>query len=231
MSVAVAGVSVPGAQVLIEGFAADAELAGQGGLGLSGLNALAQPVGLLGGEGLAAAAVGAAFFGQGDALALAFADEGALEFCEGTQDREHEVGHGGVLAAEGEVFLEELDADAAAGEGVDEAAEVVEVACQAVHAVDDHGVTLAHEGQQPFEFGAPGVLARGLVGEETVHPDLLELALGVLVEAADADVADALTVHGGIAGSICQEGLYDPEARVSIIGEKGSILTGWRGRG
>jgi len=34
---------------------------------------------------------------------------------------------------------------------------------------------------------------------------MLNLAFRVLVEAADADVADALTVQGGLLRTICQE--------------------------
>lgn len=78
--------------------------------------------GLVGGEGGFAAGVGAALLGGGDAFALAFEDEGAFELGEGAHDRQQQGGHRGVLAGEGEVFLDELDAYAFAGQGSDELA-------------------------------------------------------------------------------------------------------------
>ncbi|SXU79395.1 transposase [Klebsiella pneumoniae] len=40
--------------------------------------------------------------------------------------------------------------------------------------------------------------------------DLFELPFWVLVEAADADVTDALTVQGILLREMCQEEIYDP---------------------
>lgn len=71
-------------------------------------------------------------------------------------------------------------------------------------------VAFAHEGEQPFQFGPPCVLARRLVGEHFIHLDLFELPFWVLVEAADADVTDALTVQGILLREMCQEEIYDP---------------------
>jgi hypothetical protein len=65
--------------------------------------------------------------------------------------------------------------------------------------VHDHGIALAHEGQQRLELGPLCVLARGLVGEDPIDRDLLLLlTLGVLLEAADSDVTDALSLHGAL---------------------------------
>ena len=46
--------------------------------------------------------------------------------------------------------------------------------------------------------------------EQSVHRNLLKLAFRVLVEAANADVADALTVQGVLLRAMCQEEIYDP---------------------
>jgi len=73
-------------------------------------------VGLLGGEGGSAAGVDAALLGRGDALALAFADQGALELGEGAHDRQQQGGHRGVFAGEGEVLRDELHPDPLAGQ-------------------------------------------------------------------------------------------------------------------
>jgi hypothetical protein len=61
--------------------------------------------------------------------------------------------------------------------------------------VHHHGVALAHEGQQRIQFRPLGVLARRFVGEYLVHLNLFKLAFRVLVEAADPDIADSLTIQ------------------------------------
>jgi hypothetical protein len=58
-------------------------------------------------------------------------------------------------------------------------------------AVPDDGIALARVGEQLLGLGPLGVVARRLVGEHGVGVELLQLPVGVLVEAADADVADA----------------------------------------
>lgn len=72
------------------------------------------------------------------------------------------------------MLLKELDAYAALGEALHQAAQVVEVARQTIHAVHHDRVAFAHEGEQPFQFGPPCVLARRLVGEHFIHLDLFE---------------------------------------------------------
>jgi hypothetical protein len=111
-----------GPQVAVHGFAADAEFLGQHGFPLTGGGALTQLAGTFGGEGGFAAGVGAALFGCGDALALAFQDQGAFEFGEGAHDRQQQGGHRGVLAGEGEVLLDELHPHSLAGQGAHGAA-------------------------------------------------------------------------------------------------------------
>jgi hypothetical protein len=63
------------------------------------------------------------------------------------------------------VLLDELDAHAALGKALHQAAQIVQVARQAVHAVHHHRVTLAHEPEQRVELRTLRVLARRLVGE------------------------------------------------------------------
>jgi len=94
-----------------------------------------------------AAGVDAALLGRGDALALAFEDQGALELGEGAHDRQQQGGHRRVLAGEGEALLDELDPHALAGQGPYESAQVVEVAGEAVHRMHDHGVAGADVGR------------------------------------------------------------------------------------
>ena len=115
-----------------------------------------------------------------------------------------------VLAGEGQIFLDELDAHAALGKLPHDESQVVQVARQPVHAVHHHRVALAGEGEQPFQFRTLRVLTRSLVGKEPIDLDMLELAFRVLVEAAHPDVADALTVQGVLLNPICQEEIYNP---------------------
>ncbi|GHF58282.1 hypothetical protein GCM10017781_38190 [Deinococcus metalli] len=61
----------------------------------------------------------------------------------------------------------------------------------------DDGVALADEAQERVELGTPGVLARRLVAEDARQSLAVELAIRILVGAADADVADAVTEDGG----------------------------------
>ena len=73
-----------------------------------------------------------------------------------------------------------------------EGPEVVQVPGELVHAVHEEGVAVPDEAQELLELGALDDLARGLVAEDPVQLHALELALRVLVQAADPDVSDAL---------------------------------------
>ncbi len=87
---------------------------------------------------------------------------------------------------------------------------------------DDDGVAVAREADEGVELGAGGVLARGVVGEGAIDGDTVELAIGVLVEGGDADVADALPVHDVPpplrmldTRSICQDRVYKVRGQMS----------------
>ncbi len=112
---------------------------------------------------LFAAPVRATLLGQGDALTLPLADQGALELSEGPHHRQHQVGHRRVLASEHQALLQELDAHAALSQLLYQATQVIEVAGQPIHAVHHHCIAFADEAQQRFELeGALGVLADAL---------------------------------------------------------------------
>ena len=59
------------------------------------------------------------------------------------------------------------------------------------------------------------VLPGRRVGKEPIDRDLLELAVRVLVEAAHPDIADAVTVYGGLLPLVCQDELCNPGHDVS----------------
>jgi hypothetical protein len=127
-------------QVLVHRFPTHAELARNVGLALASGDAAPQVGDLIGGQGGFAAPIGAALLGEGDALALPLAQERSLELGERPHHREHEARHRGVLAGECQPLLDEFDADAAAGELLHQAAKVVEVTGEAIHAMHDYGV-------------------------------------------------------------------------------------------
>lgn len=89
--------------------------------------------------------IGAPLLGYGDAFALALPDQCALEFGKRAHHREHEIGHRRILAGESQALFDELDPNAAPGEGLDQLAQVVEIAREAVHAVHDHCVAFPDE--------------------------------------------------------------------------------------
>jgi hypothetical protein len=114
------------------------------------------------------------------------------------------------------VFFQEFNLDAAPGESLDDAAEVVEVAGEAVHAVDNHRIAFTDEGEEGIELRAAGILAGGFIGEDAVEFNAVQLAIGILVGAADADVADALAFHTHLSGVDCRDGVYRVLRQMSI---------------
>ena len=74
----------------------------------------------------------------------------------------------------------------APGEVAHNAAEIVEVAGQAVHTVDQDGVAIAGEFEQRLQLGAGSVLARGFVREGLVlrAGDLYSAPRSILCPAA-----------------------------------------------
>ena len=68
-----------------------------------------------------------------------------------------------------------------------------------------------------------GVFARCFVGEEFVEGDPVQLPRDLLVEGADADVADALSDH--VAMLVCQDKVYNPLAKLSRNEKEHPILT------
>ena len=62
--------------------------------------------------------------------------------------------HRGILAAEGQPFLDKFDAHAPAGQLADQAAQVFDITGEAVHGVPDHAVAVTHERQQCLQLWA-----------------------------------------------------------------------------
>ena len=194
-------------QILVKRFAADAKLARQMRLRLTAGNAPAQLRGSFRQQRLLATAVSAALLGEGDPFALPLADQRPLELGERAHHRQHQIRHWRVFTGEGQVLLDEFDAHAALGQALHDATQVIEIARQPIHALHDDGIAVAHEVEQCVELRTLRVLARRLVGEEPIDGNLIELAISILVEAADPDVADALTVQMWLPQAKCQSEL------------------------
>jgi len=98
---------------------------------------------------------------------------------------------------EGESFGHELHAHPASGELGDELGEVDHRAGQAVHRRHSHGVAASDVAQHRRQRGPLGAAAAAdPVGERFLDvPDRGDLAGGVLVGAADPDVADRLPLN------------------------------------
>lgn len=66
--------------------------------------------------------------------------------------------------------------------------------------MDHKGVALSDEAEHGIQLWALGILAQGFVGEQFVHLGLFQLALWVLVVAADPDITDMLSLQGASSG-------------------------------
>jgi hypothetical protein len=192
------------AQVLVDGLPADPVVTGKEGFRDTVAGALDQVGSPFRREGLLPPFVRAALLGQGDALPLAFPDEGAFEFGEGTHDGQHEVGHGGVLAGEDQALLDELHPHAFAGQDLDKGTQVIEVPGEPVHAVDHNSVAIPGEPQQLRKLRSGSVPAGGLVREDPVQNYSFELAFLILVKSAYSDLPDPLSCHRRLQPSSCQ---------------------------
>jgi hypothetical protein len=148
------------------------------------------------------AAIGAALSRERDSFTLAFANQGAFEFGEGTHHRQHQIGHRRILTRERQAFLCKFYADVALRERLDDVAQIIEVPREPVYAVHDHGIAGAHEREQRIELRPLRVFARCLVGKSAIKLNAVELALGILLERTDPHIADALTVHGEFAAKV-----------------------------
>ena len=144
------------------------------------------------------------FASAGQLLGQSRAESGGATIPYRAHHRQHQVGHRRVLAREDQALLEKRTPHPAPGQPLHQPAQVVEVPRQAVHAVHHHRVALAHVRLHRVQFEPLGVLARGLVDEELAGPERFDLTVRVLLEAADSDVADAMTLHGAALSRLCQ---------------------------
>ena len=96
-------------------------------------------------------------------------------------------------AGEHEALLERIQCHLALGQFLNGAPEIVEVAGKRIHAVHDNRVAVAHKGAKLLQGRSLHILAGCLVGKRPVHGNIVELPFGILIEAAEPNVADAIT--------------------------------------
>jgi hypothetical protein len=93
------------------------------------------------------------------------------------------------------VFLDELDLRSFAGQALHQGTQVIKVPCEAVHAVHDHGVPIAREAQEFRQLWSGCIPAGGLVSEDSIQDQTVELALLVLFQGTHAHVPNPLSSH------------------------------------
>ena len=182
------------AQVLVDGLPADPVVPGKDGFRntvAGALNQLGRPFRR---ESLFPAFVCAALLGQGDAFPLAFPDEGAFEFGEGTMTESMRLAMGESSPVKTRLSLTNSTMGILC-QALDQGTQVIEVAGEPVHAVHNHGVPVAGEPQQLGQLWPGGVSAGGVVREDPVQNLAIELAFLVLVQRAYSHVPDSLSSH------------------------------------
>jgi hypothetical protein len=98
----------------------------------------------------------------------------------------------------------ELHPHALAGGALDEGTQVIEVAGEPVHAVNDHGDPFAGEPEQFSQLWPGGVPAGGLVYEDPVQNLAFKLALLVLIQRAHPQTPDPPSGHRRLQPSTCR---------------------------
>ncbi len=91
------------------------------------------------------------------------------------------------------MFVHELDTVPAPRQCLDELSQVIQIAGQPVHAVHHERVPFARQRPAVDPTVAGGDILTGrFVDKHPVHHNLVQLAVGVLIDAAHPDISDAL---------------------------------------
>lgn len=118
-----------------------------------------------------------------DAFALTFSDNCSFKFGKRSHHAQEETGHRGIIAGKRQRLLDKLNPHTPRREVVHQAPEIVEVASQAVDGVDNDRVPLPGIPEEFLQLGTvPSIFAAGLVGEDTVQFNTVELTVGVLID-------------------------------------------------
>jgi hypothetical protein len=115
------------------------------------------------------------------------------------------------MLSEGQVFLHKDDMDAPLRQTQHYSPQVIEVAGQPVHRVTKHCIAFADEALHDLQLGPLRILAGGFVGKCFVQGQPFELAELILIQGADAQVADPLALGqlAGPSGPRCPDRLFN----------------------
>jgi hypothetical protein len=145
--------------------------------------------------------VGGTLLAKGDAFVLTLPDRGAFELCEGPMTESMRLAMGGVLSGEKEAFLDELHPHTVTGQALDQGTQVIEVACEPVHAVHQDRTPSRAKPRSSRKLRPGGVPAGDLAGEHPVQDLTVEVSFLVLVQRAHAHGTDPLSIRTGEVGS------------------------------
>jgi hypothetical protein len=81
--------------------------------------------------------------------------------------------------------------------------------------VDDEGIAIAQVVDGTGKLGTVGVLAAGLVGEQLIQLDTIELTIRVLVDGADTLITNPLAHSKLLQSMNCQSGLQNYGGQLS----------------
>jgi len=133
-----------------------------------------------------------------DTFSLALADKGPLELGKRTHNRQHRISHWRIFTGKTQVFLNEFYMHASLRQYLHDAAQIIEIARQAIHAMYKHNVAGARETHQRIQFRALGILTRCFVCKKSINLDAVQLTFRVLVESADSDIPNTLSDHDSL---------------------------------
>ena len=180
-------------QILVKGLAANTKITGDLCFCIAGRNTRLGQSNVIIRERPLSTSVGTALLGQRNAFALPLTDERAFEFCERSHHGQHEFGHWRILASERQSFFDKLNTYTLVSERLNDAAQIIEVACESIHTVHDYRVTVPNKLRHCVKLFAVNVFAGLFVEERSVNGNVLELTLRILIERAHANVSDPLS--------------------------------------
>ncbi len=116
------------------------------------------------------------------------------------------MGHGRILASEGQVFFLEPDVHPSFSQTQDQPSEIIQVPRQPIHGMADHSVPFPNVAEELIELGTVQIFAGGFIDEPLVQRDTVQLPHLFLVQGADAQKADELAASPSL---FCHSGFFD----------------------
>ena len=90
--------------------------------------------------------------------------------------------------------------------------------------MDDHGIADTNKRKQRGKLWPLDIFARSPISKHLIEWNALKLAVGVLIKATDADVANTVSWHR-VSSQKCQVRFYHPQRNVSRKSKNNPNLT------